>query len=125
MKTVILANKGNFGYLLLYRLHTEAGDKSRIQLNLLLEPDQLVEEFIELYRNDWNDALGWFRKAQKSEYDSNTILLNAMEVFPIDITLLNFICFQAEILSSRLKQFMLNCAYINLKTSLYHGQLVF
>lgn len=99
MKTVIRANKGNSfdiiscGHLLLYRLNTEAGDKSRIQLNLLLEPDKLVEEFIELYRNDWTKALEWFRKAQESEHDSIKILLNAMEVFPIDITLLNFICF--------------------------------
>nr|XP_022304666.1 uncharacterized protein LOC111111809 isoform X2 [Crassostrea virginica] len=61
------------------RLNTEAGDKSRIQLNLLLEPDKLVEEFIELYRNDWTKALEWFRKAQESEHDSIKILLNAME----------------------------------------------
>ena len=97
VKTVFLANKGLLfdiiSYLLLYRLHTGAADNSRFKFNLLLEPDKVVEEFIELYKNDWANALEWFRKAKKSEHDSIKILLNGMEVFPIDITLLNFISF--------------------------------
>ena len=81
---------------MLYRLHTEAADNSRFKFNLLVEPDKVVEEFIELYRNDWTNALEWFRKAQKSEHDSIKILLNVMEVFPKDITLLIFLVFKAE-----------------------------